>query len=397
MNKLLPITPEKPKEQASRDILVISRTFFPKEGGIEEYVYNRCLQEPSRVILLTASYPGDAAFDKNQSFPIHRWKLPSFLPSGNLGSILKQIINITCSFFLAIKLYFRYRYRSIEWAHGYDFPSLLLLSYLLPIQCFIYLHGNDVLCPLKNFWLRSLFQWTLQRCTGIVCNSNFTKDYLLHHCQCNSPIHVINPTVRPGKFTECIADARNTVRQKYGIPPSAIVILSVGRLVNRKGFDRVIENLPLLLADGLDVHYLICGRGAIAEELKSLSQRLGVAQRVHFAGYVPDNHLASYYMASDLFGLLTYFDTKADSIEGFGIVYLEAGYFGKPVIASRVGGVTDAVINGVNGILVSPDSVDEITQGLRQLCTNADLRDRLGSAGKEIATRKTPFPTVAEY
>jgi len=397
MNKLLPITPEKPREQASRDILVISRTFFPKEGGIEEYVYNRCLQEPSRIILLTASYPGDAAFDKNQSFPIHRWKLPSFLPSGKLGSILKQIINITCSFFLAIKLYFRYRYRFIEWAHGYDFPSLLLLSYLLPIQCFIYLHGNDVLCPLKNFWWRSLFQWTLQRCTGIVCNSNFTKDYLRHRCQCTSQFYVINPTVRLNKFTDNFADARNTVRQKYGIPPSAIVILSVGRLVKRKGFDRIIENLPLLLADGLDVHYLICGRGAIAEELKSLSQRLGVAQRVHFAGYVPDNHLASYYMASDLFGLLTYFDTKADSIEGFGIVYLEAGYFGKPVIASRVGGVTDAVINGVNGILVSPDSVDEITQGLRQLCTDADLRDRLGSAGKEIATRKTPFPTVAEY
>jgi len=397
MQNILQLPDVKKDKLPTPDILVISRTFFPKEGGIEEYAYNRCLQDPERIILLAASYPGDVAFDAVQPFRIYRWQILTFLPSGKFGSILKQIVNMICSFFLAIKLYFRYRYRYIEWAHGYDFPSLLLLTYILPIQCFIYLHGNDVLCPVKNPVLRSLFEWTVNRCTGIVCNSTFTKDYLHAHCQCTTPTHIINPSVRPTKFHFGHAtQARSSLRSKYGISETAVVILTVGRLVKRKGFNQVIENLPLLLADGLDVHYLICGRGAMAEELKSLSENLGVAEKVHFAGYVSNEDLGDYYTACDLFAMFTFFDTEATSIEGFGIVYLEAGYFGKPVIASRVGGVTDAVHHLSNGILVDPDN-SEITEGLRQLCTDRQLRDRLGRKGQELANRKTPhsilYPT----
>ncbi len=390
MQNILQLDDVRKDQLQTPDILVISRTFFPKEGGIEEYVYNRCLQDPERIILLAASYPGDVAFDAVQPFQIYRWQIPTFLSSGKFGSILKQIVNMVCSFLLAIKLYFRYRYRYIEWAHGYDFPSLLLLTYILPIQCFVYLHGNDVLCPVKNRVLRSLFEWTVNRCTAIVCNSSFTRDYLHAHCQCTTPTRIINPSVRPSKFNFGNAElARTSLRSKYGISETAVVILSVGRLVKRKGFNQVIENLPLLLADGLDVHYLICGRGAIAPELKSLSENLGVAEKVHFAGYVPNEQLADYYMACDLFAMFTFFDTEAASIEGFGIVYLEAGYFGKPVIASRVGGVTDAVHHLSNGILVDPDS-SEITEGLRQLCTDKQLRDRLGRKGQELANRKIP-------
>jgi phosphatidylinositol alpha-1,6-mannosyltransferase len=381
-------------EIPSPDILIISRTFMPKEGGIEEYVYNRCLQDPDRVVVLAASCPGDKDFDQVQPFPVHRWPVPGFLKSGAVGSVLKQILYMAWSLVLGIRLYFRYRYRYIEWAHGYDFPALLLLTYLLPVRCFIYLHGNDVLCPLKNPVLRSLFEWTLRRTQGIVCNSSFTRDYLKTHFQVDTPTHVINPTVRPEKFgsggrREQAHNLRSQVRLAHNLPETATVILSVGRLVQRKGFDRVIENIPLLLAEGLDVHYLVCGRGPMESELKSLTSRLGVEKRVHFAGYVPDEELAGYYAACDLFAMLTFFDTKAASIEGFGIVYLEAGYFSKPVIASRVGGVVDAVRHEESGILVDPESAQEISQALHRLCADQQLRERLGRKGQELANRKT--------
>jgi phosphatidylinositol alpha-1,6-mannosyltransferase len=381
-------------EVASPYILIISRTFLPKEGGIEEYVYNRCLQAPDRVVILAASCPGDEAFDREQPFPVHRWPVPAFAGAGKLGSILKQVFNMAWSLVLGIRLYFRYRYRYIEWAHGYDFPALLLLTYLLPVHSFIYLHGNDLLCPLRNPLLRSVFEWTLRRTQGIVCNSSFTRDYLKTHFQVDTPAHVINPTVRPEKFgvggkREQAHNLRSQVRLAHSIPDTATVILSVGRLVQRKGFDRVIENLPLLLAEGLDVHYLVCGRGPMESELKSLTSRLGVEKRVHFAGYVPDEELAGYYAACDLFAMLTFFDAKAASIEGFGIVYLEAGYFGKPVIASRVGGVVDAVHHEESGILVDPNSVQEISQALHRLCADQQLRERLGRKGQELANRKT--------
>jgi glycosyltransferase involved in cell wall biosynthesis len=381
---------------STADILVISRVFPPAVGGIEEYAYNRCLQDPDRVVVLTASCSGAGAFDRAQTFPVHRWPMPAYLRSvGKLGSLLKQIVNMAWSFIMAVQLYGRYRYRYIEWCHGYDFPALLLLSYALPIRFFVYLHGNDVLCPAKNPFLRKLFEWTLSRAEGVACNSSFTRSYLKEHFRCDTPTYVITPTVRPEKFgpsnlLEQAPVLRAAVRAKYNIPEEAVVILSVGRLVRRKGFNRVIENLPTLLAQGLDVYYLICGRGPLEDELKALASQLGVQDRVLFEGYVSDKQLASYYAACDLFSMLTFFDAEDKSIEGFGIVYLEAGYFAKPVIAARVGGVEDAVQHQVTGLLVDPNDGEEITRTLLKLCTHQPLRERLGLDGQVLANRKIP-------
>lgn len=377
------------------DILVISRTFPPQVGGIEEYVYNRCLQDPNHVIVLTAACAGDQAFDRAQPFPVYRWPTLAFQRFGVLGGVLKQLFNMVWSFAFGIKLFLRYRYRYIEWCHGYDFPAILLLSYLLPIRFFIYLHGDDVLCPLTNPVLRSLFEWTLRRAQAVVCNSSFTRDYLKAHFQFDTPTRVIHPAIRPQKFAaqgdvDQLHELRANVRKTYNIPEEAVVILSVGRLVRRKGFDRVIENLPILLAEGIDVYYLVCGQGPMESELKFLTSQLGVEERVLFAGYIPDAQLAGYYAACDLFSMLTFFEAKAKSIEGFGIVYVEAGYFGKPVIASRVGGVEDAVRHGESGILVDPNSANEISKTLCWLCTDQQLRERLGRRGQELAHRVTP-------
>ena len=124
-------------------------------------------------------------------------------------------------------------------------------------------------------------------------------------------------------------------------------------------------------------------------ELRSLVSRNGVEKRVLFAGYVPDNQLAGYYAACDLFAMPTFFDAKAKSIEGFGIVYLEAGYFAKPVIASRIGGVVDAVHHGESGLLVDPNSAAEVTHSLLRLCKDQQLRERLGRRGQELTDRKS--------
>ena len=385
------------------DILVVSRTFAPKEGGIEEHIYNRCLQEPERVIVAAASCSGDKAFDRAQPFISYRWWMPNHFKLGIIGSLFKQALTLLGSLILGIKLYFRYQYRYIEWGHGYDFPTLLLLSYLLPVRCYLYLHGNDLLCPLRNPLLKQIFAWTLKKSDGIICNSSFTQDYLKKHFLFETPSWVINPSVRISKFgnLDRIANTealRAEVRKAHGIPTDAIVILSVGRLVRRKGFDRVIATLPILLKD-FNIHYLICGQGAMAAELQALANSLGVEERVHFAGYVPNESLAGYYIACDLFALLTFFDVSKASIEGFGIVYREAGYFGKPVVASRVGGVVDAVLHEENGLLVTPESADELVAAIGRLCRDPQLREELGRKGQEIASQSTfhTLPYLIEH
>ncbi len=378
------------------DTLVVSRLFFPRTGGIEEYAYNRCLRDAQNVMVLAAGCPGDRSFDAQQPFVIYRWLMPQWLLRGFIGSLLKQVFSMFWSFVLPIYLYWRAqvdssgdRYSHLEWCHGYDFPSLLLLTYILPVHFVVYLHGNDVLCPLRNSWLRSLFTFTLNRTNKIICNSSFTRDYLQANCAISIPVVVVNPQLRPEKFgissPSNLFHLRSKVRQAWQIPDTAITILTVGRLVKRKGFDRVIECLPQLSNEGIDVHYLICGKGKMDSELKELASQLNVADKVHFAGFVPDQELANYYAACDIFAMLTFLEPNEQSIEGFGIVYLEAGYFGKPVIASKVGGVIDAVHHGQNGILIDSNSDAEILAGLQKLCRDSKLRQQLGNKGREMA------------
>jgi glycosyltransferase involved in cell wall biosynthesis len=302
-------------------------------------------------------------------------------------------MDLVCSFLLAIKLYFRYHYRYIEWGHGYQFPALLVLSYILPIRFFIHLHGSDIHHTVHNPLGRSLLKLTLARAEGIICNSYVTQDYLRKTFRLQTPTHVIQPIVRPERFgidknQSNFDDLRQQVRTAYNIPETAIVILSVGRLIKQKSFHRVIENLPLLLTNKIDVHYIICGQGPSETALKNLAQRLRVDQRVHFTGYVPDSELASYYAACDLFAMITSVDSP-ESIQGLGIVYLEASYFGKPVIASGLGSVIDIVRHEENGILVNPQSGYEVFQAFKRLCHDQQLREKLGRKGKELARRKT--------
>jgi len=402
MEHISQLTAKIREKTAYPDILVISRIFLPKEAVIGEYIYNRCLQDPERVIVLAAGCSGDKVFDQSQQFPVYRWAYPKYWRSGFVGSILKSLMNMVWSFVLAIKLYFRYHYRYIEWSHGYEFPSLLLLSYLLPIRFFIYLHGNDILCALRNPVLRSLFKLTLHRAEGIVCNSSHTRDYLRTAFRLDTPTHVINPVVRPEKFGNATSpsnldDLRVSMRQAHNIPETAIVILSVGSLVKHKSFDRVIENIPLLLTIGVDVHYIVCGEGPCEPELQSLANRLRVDKRVHFVGHVPNRELAGYYAACDIFAMLSLLDTKANNIEDFGTVYLEASYFGKPVIASRLGSVLDAVQHEENGILVNPNSGYEVFQAFNRLCQDQQLREQLGRKGKELAKRKNAHKCLYKF
>lgn len=383
-------------ERAS--ILVVTRTFLPQEGGIEEYVYDRCTRDPKRVVVLTADCPGSRSFDRSQPFTIYRWPNPQILERTLLGKAIKQLFCMFWSVVLGLILYMRYRFKYVEWCHGYDFPSVLLLGYLLPIHYFVYLHGNDLLCPLRNWLFKGVFRWTLNRSSGVVCNSLFTKSYLLKSVSITSQVYVINPAVRPSKFgllsDRASTERGDSIRQKFGIPSNAVVILTVGRLIKRKGFDRVIAQIPSLVSKGIDVHYLICGRGKMEQNLRSLTTQLNVRDRVHFVGFVPDSELAAYYDACDLFAMLTFFDADSKSIEGFGIVYREAGFFGKPVIASRVGGVIDAVQHLKNGLLVDPDSSTDLQIALSQLCRDEVLRQRLGQTGQEFAEQRPSFQVL---
>jgi phosphatidylinositol alpha-1,6-mannosyltransferase len=169
-----------------------------------------------------------------------------------------------------------------------------------------------------------------------------------------------------------------TVRAACGA--DEFLLLSIGRLVARKGFDDCIRAVANLAAEGLSVRYAIVGDGPARRDLEKLAADIGAGDRVRFIGTVTKADLAAHFAACDAFVMTP--KMRGADVEGFGIVYLEAGLFGKPVIGSRSGGVPDAVLHEKTGLLVEPGKHDAIAAAVRRLAADKAFRDRLGDAGR---------------
>ena len=164
-------------------------------------------------------------------------------------------------------------------------------------------------------------------------------------------------------------------------------LLTVGRLMKRKGHDRVLQALPELLKEFPDLRYQVAGVGAYESVLRGIVQCNGLQAHVTFLGKVPDRDLPHLLQETTVF-VHPNRTTEEDDVEGFGIVFLEAAACGVPVVGGRSGGVPDAVSDGHNGLLVDDDPA-ELLEALRRLLRDPNLRQQMGSAGISWARRFT--------
>jgi phosphatidylinositol alpha-1,6-mannosyltransferase len=168
-------------------------------------------------------------------------------------------------------------------------------------------------------------------------------------------------------------------RARHGLG-SGPLLMTIGRLVERKGIDTVIAALPGLARDFPELGYAVVGGGPDRARLEALAREHGVAERVKFLGVLPAGELAHAYNACDIFVMPARSDGR--DVEGFGLVFLEASACGKPVVGARSGGVPDAVIEGQTGYLVEPGSPPELAQRLGQLLESPALCAELGQGGR---------------
>lgn len=175
----------------------------------------------------------------------------------------------------------------------------------------------------------------------------------------------------------CPDNARlQTLQADYGIETGDLVVGSVGRAFNEhKRFSDLIRAIRLL-KDIFSLKLLIVGDGPDLPMLRDLAKQEGVDDLVIFAGYQPEP--GHFYALMDVFAL-------ASAREAFGLVNAEAMRCSLPVVATRVGGIPDVVVDGETGILVPPDDVKALADGLRRLLTDASLRQQMGEAGKARA------------
>ncbi|MFA5131166.1 MAG: glycosyltransferase family 4 protein [Patescibacteria group bacterium] len=262
--------------------------------------------------------------------------------------------------------------------------AAFIVSLFRPTKYIVFLHGMDLAFALRSEWKRGLSHLILRRAHKIICANSFVQEKLMEFdSRLADKTGLINPGIEGDAPNIDEAELRN-LKNSYNLDGQTI-LLSLGRLVKRKGVDRTIEalvHIPENIKQNL--RYFIAGAGPREEYLKQLVPA-HCAERITFLGELSEEEKWAWLKLCDIF-IMPSRDISGD-FEGFGIVYLEANLCSKPVIAGNSGGVRDAVINEETGLLVDPDKVDAIGAAIVRLADDPVLRERLGAQGRARAIR----------
>ena len=261
-------------------------------------------------------------------------------------------------------------------------------------------HGADLLLLDAKIRRSAFKRWTarriLARCSVVVANSGWTTDLarsVLESLGCHAlaaDVRTVPLGTTPSRFHSGM-DA-GPVRRKHGLDGGPW-LLTVARLDFHKGIDTVIRALPAIRAAFPSARYAVAGIGSRRDSLEALASELGLGDAVRLLGFVPDDELPSLYNAADLFVLAS---RRYDLlVEGFGIAIVEASASGLPVIASRSGGIPDAVREGETGFLVDPEDPAAVAAAAIRLLGDDGLRRRMGAAGRAAVETHYNWDRVA--
>ena len=252
------------------------------------------------------------------------------------------------------------------------------------VPYYIVAHGVELLAGLYGRpprWRQRDFA----RSVRVIANSRATARLAADTFTLAIPPAVVNPSVGPRPAAEDIASRAAALRRELRFDrDEGPLVLTVGRLVPRKGCDLVLRSVAELAPDYPGLRYIVAGDGAERARLDSLARELGIADRIRMLGDVDDLTKWAAYDICDLFVSPTRPSHSADW-EGFGIVFLEAALSRRPAIGGRTGGTADAIVDGLTGVLVDPDAPGELSGAIRRLLSDAGLRARLGRTAEQMA------------
>lgn len=229
-------------------------------------------------------------------------------------------------------------------------------------------HGIEVWGPLSR-----RLQRALRAAERILSVSGYTAARVVEAVDGDaSRIDVVPLALLPSWTERSSAGSTDTIRSE-GEP----VLLTIARLTRderRKRIGAVVEALGDLHERGIAFHYVVVGGGPGRVALEKQVATRGIADHVAFVGSLGDPDVHRLLAGCDVF-------VMPSTQEGFGLVFLEAMWYGKPVIAAAAGGAPEVVVDGVTGLLVAPDDPSQLTATLATMVSDADLRARLGRAG----------------
>jgi phosphatidylinositol alpha-1,6-mannosyltransferase len=339
--------------------VLVTNDFPPAHGGIQR-VMARLAQElalqKEPILVVAPRLPGSDSFDAAQRFEVLRYR-----GRGRVLSFAGMFFSL---------LYARLASRDFITLASIWFPAGLAACLLPPIvrgKLIVFAHGAEI-APRKGGIRRCLMRYVFDRADVVVANSRFTRRLLIE-AGVQRTIFIINPGI----------DADPIAPKRSDIP----TILSVGRLIARKGFDTTIAALAAILPQYPTARYEIIGSGPQRAELEALAKRHHVEDHVFFLGAVDDSQMRDAYARAWIFALPT--RSIADDVEGFGVVYLEAALAALPTIGGRFSGAEDAILPDETGLLVDGASSSDVAAAIARLLRDREAAERMGIRGRERA------------
>ncbi|MBU1705400.1 glycosyltransferase family 4 protein [Patescibacteria group bacterium] len=357
-------------------LLLMTLDFPPRQGGVARYLHALALYFKDQITVIASPESHSRTFDQNEEYPIQRQHL------------LYTIIWPRWLRAISILVFQRHRYDQVLVSHILPLGTAAWLAkYFTRRPYIVLLHGMDASLAKRSRFKKWLTTQVLKNAKLVITNTRALKLELQNDYGLQSVLTVYPPlSVPPSFFSRTRHDHR-------------FHLLTVSRLINRKGHVRVLKALAWLKKQGRleEFKYHIVGEGIISEHLRQLVEALGLQDHVDFEGFVSDQDLALLYSNCDVFIMPTVAD-KIDR-EGFGMVYIEAGFYGLPSIATAHPGVDEAVLDQQTGLLVPDGNIEALAEAIMKL-QDKNLRTLLGQNAKRRAisefTPESQFAKLAE-
>jgi phosphatidylinositol alpha-1,6-mannosyltransferase len=379
-------------------IVFLTTDFRPMVGGVADHLHRMAdhLAARTPVTVMTTVPPAGAnwphAYRHVTLEPLPERQL-GHLPGDNVAPFRKLR---TGAHFLALRRYAERVVADIKAKCGSDVAVVIGIwdtaSHFWCEACrragvpyYIVAHGVELLMDLYGR-LPRWRQRDFARAVRVIANSRATARLTADTFTLATPPAVVNPSVGPRPAPEDIAARGAALRRelRLGDGTGGPLLLTVGRLVPRKGCDLVLRSVAALAQEYPGLRYIVAGDGPERERLTELARELGITDRVRMLGDVDDLTKWAAYDICDLFVSPTR-QSESSDWEGFGIVFLEAALSGRAAIGGRTGGTADAIVDGLTGVLVDTNERGELLRAIRRLLSDAGLRGRLGRTAEQMA------------
>ena len=356
-------------------IIITTQCFYPKIGGIEALMTGMAENFSSigKNVLVLADGTKDTIEDGNRKYSIKRfygWKpLRRLKKARYIEEICKRE---------NVEIIYADSWKSIEYLNKKN-KKIIVLA-----------HGTEI--P-KQYWTLMIdaLRFKKKRIINsykdvyrIIANSNYTKDLMHASLKIDyEQIKIIHPGI--DIYQEFVSNEETNFVEKI-VHNKIPVITTLARVERRKGHKYIINAINELKEQFPNIIYLIAGKGPYLETIKDYVKELNLTNFVFFLGWITEPEKSVILRNSDIFAMTPII--SGESVEGFGMAFIDAAFHGVASIGSDSGGIKDAIIDGKTGIICKVNDQSNITFNLRKLIENEQLRIELGQNGKKMAKEK---------